>query len=68
MFLCPYAFFTADSQTGEEQSLRKVDETLIVDFNFLTVLRFLQLFTKNQHSKFHLPENFGKNHQLCNRQ
>ena len=32
---------TADSKTGEEQSLRKVDEILIVDFNFLTVLRFL---------------------------
>ena len=32
---------TADSQTGETQSLRKVDEPLIVDFTFLTVLRFL---------------------------
>ena len=36
-----YSIDTADSKTGEKQSLRKVDETLIVDFNFLTVLQFL---------------------------
>ena len=34
-------FFTADSHTGEKQSLRKADKTLIVDFNLLTVLRVL---------------------------
>ena len=35
------SLIATDSKTGEEQSLRKVNETLIVDFNFLTVLRFL---------------------------
>ena len=65
----PESPFTADSKTGEEQSLRKVDETLIVDFNFLTVLlaTVSVVVYENQHSKFHIPEHFEKDHQFWNR-
>ena len=52
-------FVTADSKTGEEQSLRKVDETLIVDFNFLTVLPVFVVVYENQPSSSTFRNTFG---------
>ena len=39
------------SQAGEEQSLRKIDETLNANIKFLTVLQFFLVVYENQHSK-----------------